>query len=133
MRRMLVGVLVLAAQTVHAQHEDGAAIYDQHCATCHAMPPDKTIPPRAVLAAMAPNAVVEALTTGNMRVQGAPLTNEQRVAVAEYLTGGTVTAAVNSFSQGMCENISPMSEPMTGQQWTGWSPDERNQRAQLAT
>ena len=37
--------------------------------------------------AMSPSFIVEALTSGMMKAQGSALTSEERVALAEYLTG----------------------------------------------
>jgi hypothetical protein len=53
------------------------------------------------MGALAPNAVVEALTDGTMRIQGQALTQPERVAIAELVTGRPVLAATARLDQGM--------------------------------
>ena len=49
----------------------GLAVYDETCATCHAMPVETKSPPIETLQRMGPRAVRYALTNGKMRVQAA--------------------------------------------------------------
>ena len=65
---------------------DGASVYLNNCASCHNND-DPRIPSAATLRQRTPEAVLDALTTGVMRAQGAELTEAQRRAVAEYVTG----------------------------------------------
>src|SRR5271154_386489 len=68
-----------------------AALFDRHCAGCHPIPATRA-PDRPSLSAMPPNFIVDALANGMMKAQGAVLTPEERVALAEYLTGRKVGA-----------------------------------------
>jgi len=68
-----------------AQGAQGA-LFEQSCAVCHDNPATRA-PARASLHAMSPNFIVEALTNGIMKAQGSALSPEQRVALAEFLTG----------------------------------------------
>ena len=68
---LLPGFLLLAAP-LHAQTPpDGAAVFQKACASCHAQPaPDSRAPTREVLRTVAPEAILTALTVGNMFRQG---------------------------------------------------------------
>src|SRR5438876_921036 len=69
-----------------AQATTGATIFENNCATCHAGT-DPRVPTVASLRQRTPESIVEALTIGTMRQQGAELTDSARRAVAEFLTG----------------------------------------------
>jgi polyvinyl alcohol dehydrogenase (cytochrome) len=77
---------------VTASSARGEAVYKQTCAACH----DARVP-RApdpyILRVMPPSAIYRALTTGAMRAQGQALADEDRRAVAEYLSGRPFGAA----------------------------------------
>jgi hypothetical protein len=49
--------------------------------------------------AMSPSFIVEALTSGMMKAQGSALTSEERVALAEYLTGRKAGAEAWFFTR----------------------------------
>jgi polyvinyl alcohol dehydrogenase (cytochrome) len=67
------------------------ALFQQNCVVCHGNPAIRA-PTRASLHAMSPDFIVEALTDGIMKDQGSALSPEQRVSLAEYLTGRKVGA-----------------------------------------
>ena len=69
-RSVLFCVCVVAATPAFAQ--DGAALYTQHCASCHDT--GARAPSRAVISVLAPDRIVAALTTGLMRQLGESLT-----------------------------------------------------------
>jgi polyvinyl alcohol dehydrogenase (cytochrome) len=77
---------------VTASSARGGAVYKQACAACH----DARLP-RApdpyILRVMPPSAIYRALTTGAMRAQGDALQDEDKRAVAEYLSGRALTTA----------------------------------------
>ncbi len=125
----------------------GAALYEANCASCHAAPTDSRIPAIAVLRQRSPQAIVDALTTGQMRAQGADLTSAQRVAVAEFVSGRTIgagpgAAATTATSDGVVNTgdtyvdarcaSSPPFDPSKGGQWNGWGVDITNTRFQPA-
>lgn len=127
---LLSVVAALASMPARAQVVDGQAVFDAFCAVCHVDPPEENIPERDAIAQLTPNAVVDSLTQGNMRIQGQALTPAQRVAVAEYLTGRPVTERVARFDTGMCGRDAPFPELGAGRVWNGWGPDTRNTRHQ---
>lgn len=122
--------VLLAAQT--AQAPDGRAVFESHCVTCHATA-DPRIPTVAELRERPPQAIVNALTSGAMRLQGSELTEEERRAVAEYLAGKIVGAVStpSTSSTGRCAADRPF-DSSQGAQWSGWSPDATNTRFQTA-
>lgn len=85
----LVGVCALLAPgevTAQAQ-ADGAALFASSCAGCHGGGESERAPDPFMLGSMSPRAIVAALVDGPMRAEGAELTEQQRIAVAEHLTG----------------------------------------------
>jgi polyvinyl alcohol dehydrogenase (cytochrome) len=74
------------------KYPEGAQVYRERCASCH----DTGVPhapARVILGYMTPDAIVAALTTGPMREQGSGLSSEQKVEVAQHLSGHALGAA----------------------------------------
>jgi polyvinyl alcohol dehydrogenase (cytochrome) len=125
-----------AAQSASASLEDasatGAKIYSAYCASCH----EAGGPPyvnRAVLKAATPDYIVYMLASGTMHVQGAALTESQRTAVAEYITGKPLASNAASQQQAaaaQCSSRAPQN--FEGPQWNGWGVDLDNSRFQPA-
>jgi len=65
-----------------------------------------------------------------MKVQGAPLTAPERVAIAEFLTGKPFDAPTQTPA-GLCTSAPPAS--FSGPQWNGWGVDLDNSRFQPAS
>lgn len=126
---LVVGSLWSAAAA--AQAPNGEALFAQHCAACHSNPIEDDIPTRAAMGTLSPNAIVESLTEGTMRLQGQPLTPAERVAIAELVTGRPVLAATAPLQQGLCTASMPFA-PGSGPLWNGWGPDTHNTRHQPA-
>lgn len=137
MYRKLAGfALLITATTVTAAagEPDGAAVYDQHCATCHEGGAARA-PNAETLRAMEPAAVVRALETGVMRVVGTfALSGPQRVAVAEYVTGKPYDANWQPTITNRCAPTTwPTSaDPYAAPHWNGWGVDPQNTRFQPA-
>jgi mono/diheme cytochrome c family protein len=96
MRTTLTASLLVASLssfTASSQPPNGEALFTQHCAACHLNPVDDDTPTRAAMGSLAPNAIVESLTEGTMRLQGQALSPSERVAIAELVTGRPVLAA----------------------------------------
>ena len=75
-----------AASADTASADDAAALYAANCAACHNNPSDRA-PSREALGDYNPNAIYHALNNGIMRTQGQNLSDDQKIAIAEYLTG----------------------------------------------
>lgn len=105
-----------------------AALYDANCAACHNKPSDRA-PSREALSDYNPNAVHHALNNGIMRTQGAMLNNEQKIALAEYLTDA-------QYNRDRVEQFTACSEPMgdldlsKAGNWNGWGVTENGHRHQ---
>lgn len=127
----LFGIASLAfLPASQAQSLAGEQIFADNCAACHVQlqAQDAKIPSEATLRSLNANAILRSLTDGAMRLQGDLLSHEDRVAVAEYLSGGPVIEQALSFSQGMCESLPPIAPPAAGSVWSGWSQDAGNSR-----
>jgi polyvinyl alcohol dehydrogenase (cytochrome) len=81
-----------AAQGGDPEQKPGAAVYRERCSTCHEGQVQKA-PTKTFLSMMSPEAIFDALTVGIMNpIVGKDLTEAQRHAVAEYLSGSPVGA-----------------------------------------
>lgn len=65
----------------------GHTVYRTSCESCHSGEESERAPRMVSLAGMTPRAIHAALTTGRMRRQSEDLSDEERVAVAEWITG----------------------------------------------
>jgi polyvinyl alcohol dehydrogenase (cytochrome) len=64
----------------------GEALFETHCATCHAMPELTKSPPLDTLKRMGPRAISYALTNGKMKIQAATLSAQDVDNVVSYLS-----------------------------------------------
>jgi Cytochrome C oxidase, cbb3-type, subunit III len=76
--------MILLTLLLLAQSTPGATLFDNHCAACHTGT-DPRVPTVAALRQRTPESIVDALTIGAMRQQGAALSDAERRAVADYL------------------------------------------------
>jgi len=86
--------------------------------------------PREMLHRYSPEAVLTALTTGKMQAQGSTLTDAERHAVAEFVTGkafGTSQAVLPVTAGKLCTQAAPAFDPAG---WTGWGNGADNTRFQ---
>lgn len=90
MVRIVLALLALtAAGALRAQAvtaADGAALFQQHCASCHGGQVAKA-PPVSLLQIMSASSILRAMEHGVMQEQAAGLTAQQRRLLAEHLTG----------------------------------------------
>ena len=128
---LLLGALAAPAA---AQAPDGAAVFQAACASCHAMPaPDSRAPTREVLAQLAPESIIVALTSGQMFRQGSALTDAERRAVAAYLAGRPVGTAAPPSNVGRCTATAPaITTADLTNGWNGWGTGATNTRFQSA-
>src|SRR5579864_660046 len=115
-----------AREAAQPQGPDGAKVYEDRCAVCHAKNDPRT-PTVEALKQRSVDEIVTALTTGKMREQGADLSDAERRAVAAFL--GTRSSAAGSPPAGHCAAPPPF-DPSRGPSWTSWSPDLANTRYQ---
>ena len=123
---VIVIVGLLGATPALAQ--DGETLYEQYCASCHDNPTDRA-PSRAALADYNANAVFHALEAGIMQTQSAMLDEEQKIVLAEHLTGGT-------YNRDRVEQFTACTTPIgeldleNPANWNGWGTDISGQRFQ---
>jgi polyvinyl alcohol dehydrogenase (cytochrome) len=137
--RLGVGAVLMAmtvpagAQTPTPRPSGGAALFEQHCASCHLTSPtsDDRVPSATVLRQRSPQAIVDALTVGVMRQQGGGLAEAERRAIADFLGSAAASAAASAGSGGQC-TAAPRFAPGVGAQWPAWSPTADNTRLQPA-
>ena len=135
LRRSLAAVvlgIVGTAAGPSAQAPDGARVFEDRCATCHNGAPDSRAPDREVLRTRAPEAVVESLVNGAMRVPGARMTGAERRAVAEFLSGRRLGGDVSGATAGRCTGGASFPAAALEPMWNGWSPTPTNTRFQRA-
>jgi len=115
----------------------GATIFGNVCGACHGKPEVKEAMSPDMLKQLSPEKLYAAMTTGSMksRADAAGLTDEQRVAIAEWVSGrrlGSSESGGATTMSNVCSNHPPvanLSEPS----WNGWSPDmTKNNRYQSA-
>jgi polyvinyl alcohol dehydrogenase (cytochrome) len=115
----------------------GAALFSANCSGCHSGD-DARAPSPDVLHARSPQAILDALTAGSMKYQGLALSGEERRAIAEYLTGRRLRAALSGSTIGNCSPSTrlgtgpstrlragrslPPGDPRAGPLWNGWGP-----------
>lgn len=91
--------------------QEGAEIFETACASCHTPAGTERAPGVNLLRQLTPRAIVASLEDGVMRAEGADLTREERIAVAEYLTRRRYEAS-----------RVPESTFCSGLPWTGMDP-----------
>lgn len=144
MRRSAVAALVflcLSCPAVFADTPDGAALFQQKCATCHDHPAGR-IPAREMIASLPLDTVVNAMTTGAMQPQAAGLSPDEIRAIANFVTGKSPNTAgqVNlgpppvapksgSLDANRCTDAPPPMR-LEGAMWNGWGRDLENSRNQ---
>src|SRR5688572_29996319 len=127
---LLTSAVPAAAQQPPATpaQPNGSAVFDRACASCH-QAGATTAPALEVLRALAPEAIVNALTNGKMAVQGATLSAAEHRAVAQFLTGrAPAAAAVASGPVNRCSAATPTTDPARAPGWMGWGNDATNAR-----
>ena len=125
-----IAILFLSAVASAQTAPDGAAVFQKACASCHLQPAaGSRAPDLEVLAAIAPEAILTTLTTGNMFRQGSELTEAERRAVAAFLAGRPVGTPAPAPIVGRCAAAAP---PLRAADfdngWNGWGASAANTR-----
>ena len=131
--RLLACAAVVLLFAVPAVAQDGAALYRQHCASCHDGTSATRAPGRDTIAATGATRIVEALETGVMREQGQALSAAERRAVATYLTSVTplnTAVAPGSTPQGPACPSGQGFSVEASRDWNGWGVNAANDRFQ---
>jgi len=128
--RVALPLFVLLGLALPLQAQDGEAVFTAHCAACH-LNPDPEVnahaPGRDDMARFTPNSVYSALTDGLMRLQGAALSDEDKRAVVQFLTGAEVSDLQLAMTTNLCSSNPPL-QPQDADDWNGWGPATHNSR-----
>lgn len=115
----------------------GATIFGNVCGTCHGSDTDKEAMSQEMLKQLTPEKLYASMTAGTMKTHAdaAELTDDQRVAIAEWVSGrrlgSTETGAASTMSN-LCSTHPPVTS-LSAPSWNGWSPDmTKNSRYQNA-
>ena len=124
----LAGAIAISAPALAQQTPNPEAIYRESCAQCHDNPQGRT-PSRTALADRTPDAIVAALTSGSMSMQGITLSVAEKRALAEYLSGKSLNGAASTA------NACPAKETRltafaSKPKWNGFGVDATNSRFQ---
>jgi polyvinyl alcohol dehydrogenase (cytochrome) len=134
--RILTALLVTLVCTPAAAQTsaDGEAVFAKACASCHAQPAaDSRAVSTEVLRTIAPEAILNALTTGNMFRQGAELSDAERRAVAGFAAGRPLGTAPTLPDVGRCTAPPPaLSQDAIASGWNGWGGSVTSTRHQSA-
>ncbi|HMD36861.1 MAG TPA: PQQ-binding-like beta-propeller repeat protein [Vicinamibacterales bacterium] len=134
---IVCGVVVRTAPQPPRENADGRAVFERDCLHCH-NGSEPRAPSADALRGRAPQAIVDALTSGSMRYQGLHLSGAERRAVAEFLAGRALRGSVSGATLGRCDaaagarGFSRSSDPLGGASWNGWSPTIENTHFQAA-
>jgi polyvinyl alcohol dehydrogenase (cytochrome) len=138
-RAILFGVVATvvlgAAPRAEAQAFQALGMFEQRCGTCHTKPAaDSRAPDRESLRQRTPEAILDALTTGSMKVNAEGLTDAQKRMIAEYITERPLGAALAGQASAMPNRCAakPLGDALAGPVWNGWGVDAGNSRYQPA-
>ena len=133
-RVVVTSLIVLGfASLVRAQAPDGAELYKRTCAQCHDTGANRA-PARDAFRSMPAERVMSAMETGSMITMAIGRTADERKAIAEFLTGKSLSNPVvlAPAPAAMCPAGSPAFDSTTGPRWTGWGQNTNNTRFQDA-
>jgi polyvinyl alcohol dehydrogenase (cytochrome) len=126
------GLLLVVSRAAAAQ--DGAALYEELCASCHDTAVDRA-PSREALRAMSPQRVLDAMEAGPMVAMTQLRTAAERRAIAEFASGrrfGT-PFSIAPAQKAMCtSDRGTFSMPAAAPVWNGFGQNASNTRFQGA-
>ena len=136
-RRAIIAALALSAVApvriacAEVSTSSGERLFQGRCAGCHNGAAEARAPAPEALRQRSPASILEVLTNGSMRIQGASLSGPERRAIAEYLGGATLAGDPTGSSRGRCRSPSVF-KFSTGSAWNGWGVTPGNTRMQSA-
>jgi polyvinyl alcohol dehydrogenase (cytochrome) len=116
--------------------QSGAVLYAQHCAQCHDSGDQQSrAPGRGSLQSMTFEHVLATITSGSMGPMAKERTEDERKAIAAFVTGKILTdqTRMTAGATGDCASRPPtFSGALDGPRWIGWGVDIKNSRFQPA-
>jgi polyvinyl alcohol dehydrogenase (cytochrome) len=130
-------ILFVASCLPALAQQSGAALYAQHCATCHdAGDQQSRVPSRSALQSMSFEHVLRMITSGSMADMTKERTDDERKAIASFVTGGISSdppPTVRNEGPAECPNRPlKFGAALDSLQWNGWGADLNNSRFQPA-
>ena len=116
--------------------ESGWATFQTTCSVCHGNPAVERAASPEAIREMSPEKIYDALATGVMQPQAQALTDPQKRAVAEFMSGRPLGSARQGDAQNMpntCASNPTISDPARSAAWNGWGADMANTRFQPAS
>lgn len=127
------GLIPLFAASAAAQLPKSARLFEQNCLSCHGYTQGQQAPGVNALRQISPEAILVALETGPAHDRARQLSNADKTAIAEYLSGRNLMTA-HSGDANLMPNKCPANPPITSLSaepaWNGWSVDATNARFQ---
>jgi polyvinyl alcohol dehydrogenase (cytochrome) len=111
--------------------QDGAAVFRASCAACHGAADGaqtRNAPTIEAMNRLTPEAILNALVNGKMRIQGTPLSDAERRAVSEYLGGRPLRSTPAASSVRACTETPVFRGPAAAGDWNGWGNGIENTR-----
>ncbi|MGE0404763.1 MAG: PQQ-binding-like beta-propeller repeat protein [Candidatus Korobacteraceae bacterium] len=125
-----------AAQAPRPSEGNGARLFYNNCSTCHGNSAVERAPSPATIKQMSPDRIYQALTAGSMQEMAKTLSDDDKLAIAEYMSGrklGSGESASASSMQNRCSSTPALRDPNSGPSWNGWGVDLSNSRFQPGT
>src|SRR6266481_1008723 len=127
--RFFLLALLLSAAWLPGAPPDGSALFENNCALCHKAGADNRTPLPEALKRLPNRAIVAALESGSMKVQGSKLSIAERQSIADFLSPPT-ESSIQPLKLNACPGTPPALANLNG--WNGWSTDLINSRMQTA-
>jgi len=111
--------------------QDAPPAFRASCASCHHSASEAqpaTAPTIEALRRYSPEAILNALLNGKMRLQGTPLTDGDRRAVAEFLSARPLRSTPAPPSVKRCATSPPFRNDAAAGDWNGWGNGLDNTR-----
>ena len=120
----------------NANNEAVVGAFRTNCAGCHGGGQVPNAPDLAALRQMSPEKIYRAMTIGAMQAMAQNLSDQQKIAIAESLTGRRLTEGDTTSAAVMtnrCTSNPPLRDSQSGSSWNGWSPSIANTRLQSSS
>src|SRR5437764_14523814 len=125
-------IAAVLADASSSSAQDARSLYTSHCSRCHDGGSPR-VPSRTMFAQLAPERIVAALESGTMREQGAPLSDDERRAIAVFITGRALGSMAPPATAPRCtETAAPLNLRSPDPTWNGWGAGVANNRYQPA-
>lgn len=109
------------------------ALFDKTCSSCHDHPETTRAPDRGALRRLSPEGIYKALTTGPMASMAAGVSDAEKQALAEYISGRKIvpeTSGAASAMKGYCGPTKGALAAAGPSDWNGWGAGAGDMRFQ---